>query len=640
MKWYYYGDNGKRVGPFSDDEFKRLAQTGVISPSTTVENEDGRRASAERVAGLFAAKAASTQSWETRFQKLTETVVEGGNVVDGKMNDFSKRLDGVAQTSGDLARRLSELETSSKESRNACFWRTDDLEKRFVKGNADLTKRADAVETRLDEKSDDLARQMGALEKRLIDASAELTKRVGDLGARIVGVVDLSRRVGVLENKDGDLAERMASLETSIGGARLGVSRRLDAVEKTVDGTRSELTKRVAELEKKGGASGDLTKRLDALETSVGGARSGLTKRVAELEKKSATGELAKRLDALEASGDRVTAYWEVVERQREVIADFAKRFASAEKSSDAKVDVLTKRVGELESRADASGVWTKRLDSLARRLETNGAEIAKRLTALEERDDATANASESTRRLDGLERRLDENVVDLGERLRDVEKEVGKRSPGLETSRAFEGLVEKLNGLGEALAAFDARFERLAERLDVLERRFDEETKRSGGQSDESRRDEPENREYKTTRPALRPNVALERESAPRDGENDKVDVDPEEESLKLDFWSDDDGESGEEIAVAEEIATTARRWEAGKYRVGVDLPPGRYQAEIRRGWASIELELADDYRCYVLETDPNVDGYAPRCVLEAPEGTIATLDNPVELTYLGALR
>lgn len=545
MKWFYYNDKWKRVGPFSDDEFKQLAQTGVILPSTPVENEDGRRAAAERVAGLFASpkpavktslSATASSTVESQLQKLAERLA----TVDANLTSATKRLTSLdAAVGGEcagLTKRVAELEKGRRE-------------------RAGLTKRVADLEKRNDANGETARRALVDLEQVLVDANYNLTQRV-------------------------------------------------------------------AKLEK-----GDLSKRLDALETSVGGARSGLTKRVAELEKKGgASGDWAKRL--------------EVVEQQGLAVGGLATRLAAAEKSGDAKVGALTKRVGELENRADASGVWTKRLDSLARRLETNDAEIAKRLTALEERDDATANASESTRRLNGLERRLDENVADWGERLRVVEKKVGERSPELETSRAFEGLVEKLNGLGEALAAFDARFERLAERLDALERRFDEEAKRNGGQSDEARRSEPENRDDKTTRPAFRPFGAPERESALGDVENDKDDVDLEEESLKLDFWSDDDGERNEENAVGDESATTARRWEPGKYRVGDDWPPGRYKAEIRRGWASIELELADDYRCYVLETDPNVDGYAPRCVLEAPEGAIATLDNPVELTYLGALR
>ena len=580
MKWFYYNDKWKRVGPFSDDEFKQLAQTGVILPSTPVENEDGRRAAAERVAGLFASpkpavktslSATASSTVESQLQKLAERLA----TVDANLTSATKRLTSLdAAVGGEcagLTKRVAELEKGRRE-------------------RAGLTKRVADLEKRNDANGETARRALVDLEQVLVDANYNLTQRVAKL-------------------EKGDLSKRLDALETSVGGARSG------------------LTQRVAELEKKGGASGELSKRLDALETSVGGARSGLTKRVAELEKKGgASGDWAKRL--------------EVVEQQGLAVGGLATRLAAAEKSGDAKVGALTKRVGELENRADASGVWTKRLDSLARRLETNDAEIAKRLTALEERDDATANASESTRRLNGLERRLDENVADWGERLRVVEKKVGERSPELETSRAFEGLVEKLNGLGEALAAFDARFERLAERLDALERRFDEEAKRNGGQSDEARRSEPENRDDKTTRPAFRPFGAPERESALGDVENDKDDVDLEEESLKLDFWSDDDGERNEENAVGDESATTARRWEPGKYRVGDDWPPGRYKAEIRRGWASIELELADDYRCYVLETDPNVDGYAPRCVLEAPEGAIATLDNPVELTYLGALR
>lgn len=49
MNWFYWSD-GERIGPISAAELKRLAQTGVVSPSTTVEDETGKSALAERVA--------------------------------------------------------------------------------------------------------------------------------------------------------------------------------------------------------------------------------------------------------------------------------------------------------------------------------------------------------------------------------------------------------------------------------------------------------------------------------------------------------------------------------------------------------------------------------------------------------------
>ncbi len=107
-----------------------------------------------------------------------------------------------------------------------------------------------------------------------------------------------------------------------------------------------------------------------------------------------------------------------------------AVRLTALEKSSDSKLAALTKRVEEAESRAVANADWTRRLDSLARRLDSKEDELAKRVGVLEERNGASEIADS-----DALER----------------------------LNRTFE--------------AFSAQLERLTERIDLLERRLDEKT-------------------------------------------------------------------------------------------------------------------------------------------------------------------
>lgn len=80
--------------------------------------------------------------------------------------------------------------------------------------------------------------------------------------------------------------------------------------------------------------------------------------------------------------------------------------------------------------------------------------------------------------------------------------------------------------------------------------------------------------------------------------------------------------------------------RLPSGKHRVGTDIPPGRYRAEIRRGYALVEVETRDDYEGYNLDTDVDSDDYNPSCVLDLRLGAKLTLDKPVDFTYLGALR
>lgn len=77
-----------------------------------------------------------------------------------------------------------------------------------------------------------------------------------------------------------------------------------------------------------------------------------------------------------------------------------------------------------------------------------------------------------------------------------------------------------------------------------------------------------------------------------------------------------------------------------AGTFYVGTDFPPGRYRAEIRRGYASVAAETPDDYQGYFLDVDPDPSSYNPSCILELRSGAKLKLDKPVEFTYLGALR
>ena len=80
--------------------------------------------------------------------------------------------------------------------------------------------------------------------------------------------------------------------------------------------------------------------------------------------------------------------------------------------------------------------------------------------------------------------------------------------------------------------------------------------------------------------------------------------------------------------------------RLPSGTHRVGTDIPPGRYRAEIRRGRALVEVETRDDYEGYNLDTDVDSDDYNPSCVIDLRSGAKLTLDKPTDFTYLGALR
>ena len=50
--WFYINKSGEKVGPISTAALKALAQQGVISPETVIENQNGRSAKAGQVNGL------------------------------------------------------------------------------------------------------------------------------------------------------------------------------------------------------------------------------------------------------------------------------------------------------------------------------------------------------------------------------------------------------------------------------------------------------------------------------------------------------------------------------------------------------------------------------------------------------------
>ena len=52
MNWYYYDKNGAKVGPISTAVLKQLAQQGLITQETRIENQAGRSATAGQVGGL------------------------------------------------------------------------------------------------------------------------------------------------------------------------------------------------------------------------------------------------------------------------------------------------------------------------------------------------------------------------------------------------------------------------------------------------------------------------------------------------------------------------------------------------------------------------------------------------------------
>lgn len=51
--WFYYNDNGEKIGPIRGRDLIQLAKHYVITPETVVENEDGQAVPAKQITGLM-----------------------------------------------------------------------------------------------------------------------------------------------------------------------------------------------------------------------------------------------------------------------------------------------------------------------------------------------------------------------------------------------------------------------------------------------------------------------------------------------------------------------------------------------------------------------------------------------------------
>ena len=51
-KWYYYKENGEKIGPMKGRELKQLAAQGIITPETWIENEEKTALRAGQAANL------------------------------------------------------------------------------------------------------------------------------------------------------------------------------------------------------------------------------------------------------------------------------------------------------------------------------------------------------------------------------------------------------------------------------------------------------------------------------------------------------------------------------------------------------------------------------------------------------------
>ncbi|MBO7680461.1 MAG: CD225/dispanin family protein [Thermoguttaceae bacterium] len=55
MNWFYYDQQGQKVGPITDLELRELIDQGLILPDTKLETDTGHSGKARQVPGLFAA---------------------------------------------------------------------------------------------------------------------------------------------------------------------------------------------------------------------------------------------------------------------------------------------------------------------------------------------------------------------------------------------------------------------------------------------------------------------------------------------------------------------------------------------------------------------------------------------------------
>lgn len=71
--WYYYNENGEKLGPVTDNVLKALAQQGQITQNTVLENQQGRMTEAGKIAGLPFPGGKPTLQTLASMQKRSQT---------------------------------------------------------------------------------------------------------------------------------------------------------------------------------------------------------------------------------------------------------------------------------------------------------------------------------------------------------------------------------------------------------------------------------------------------------------------------------------------------------------------------------------------------------------------------------------
>ena len=54
MNWFYYDQQGQKIGPITDSELRELIDQGLILPDTKLETDTGHSGKARQIPGLFA----------------------------------------------------------------------------------------------------------------------------------------------------------------------------------------------------------------------------------------------------------------------------------------------------------------------------------------------------------------------------------------------------------------------------------------------------------------------------------------------------------------------------------------------------------------------------------------------------------
>ena len=86
--WYYYNENGEKIGPIRGRELKQLAKEETITPETSVEDEKGRVALAKNVTGLTFPKAVHSEPTQPESDSSTIIPTTQNNTSQSMSNYF------------------------------------------------------------------------------------------------------------------------------------------------------------------------------------------------------------------------------------------------------------------------------------------------------------------------------------------------------------------------------------------------------------------------------------------------------------------------------------------------------------------------------------------------------------------------